>query len=215
MRKITQDLASAFQAHNKKTLGNTHTDGQALYLHGNKIAEYRSDGLYVSSAGWKTKTTKERLNGLSGVSVSQEAGEWYLNGHKWSGDFVRVENFTGNVKDSDTEKDKKTLKKIKAYSTLYENNEIYPLIPSGGDCWFCALREVENRIPLGDLHKDNAHLIDHMSENYVMGSLALNALREAGYHEASIGVHLHGFARKNVQRAVYKYMKKRLTNLAR
>jgi hypothetical protein len=42
----------------------------------------------ISNAGWFSKTTKERLNGLYGVSISQKAGEWYLNGIKWGGHWI-------------------------------------------------------------------------------------------------------------------------------
>ena len=36
-----------------------------VYLHGNWIAEYTQDGqLYINHCGWKTNTTKSRLNAL-------------------------------------------------------------------------------------------------------------------------------------------------------
>ena len=36
-----------------------------VYLHGNWIAEYTQDGqLYINHQGWKTNTTKSRLNAL-------------------------------------------------------------------------------------------------------------------------------------------------------
>ena len=90
MRKITTATAGAFEARRKLTQGNTHTDGQALYLHGNKIAEWRGAELWITLAGWPTVTTRERLNGLRGVSVSQRAGVQQLNGEAWSGDWHRV-----------------------------------------------------------------------------------------------------------------------------
>lgn len=66
------------------TQGNTHTDGNTLFLHGNAIARHTERGLEITMAGWETVTTRERLNGLAGVSVSQSKGEQYLNGHKWA-----------------------------------------------------------------------------------------------------------------------------------
>jgi len=42
-------------------------------LHGNKIAEWRENGLHMSLAGWNTVTTRERLNGIAqtiGLKVS-------------------------------------------------------------------------------------------------------------------------------------------------
>ena len=90
MRKVTRLVCDAFMARQSHTCGNSHTDGTALFLHGNKIAEWREDGLYITMAGWHTVTTRERLNGLMGVSVSQRKGEQYLNGQLWDGEWVRV-----------------------------------------------------------------------------------------------------------------------------
>jgi hypothetical protein len=61
-----------------------------LFLHGNKIAEKRSDGLYVSNAGWQSNTTKERLNALPNVSIQQKKGIWHLNGEMWAGNWIKV-----------------------------------------------------------------------------------------------------------------------------
>jgi hypothetical protein len=89
MRKITQQAAAAFEAGRPLTIGNTSVrlmfDGSIILdLHGNAIAKRGPDGaLYVTSAGWETNTTKDRLNGLRGVSVHQDKGQWYLNGEKW------------------------------------------------------------------------------------------------------------------------------------
>lgn len=68
MRKITRDAVNAFRNNEDFRRGNTEVScnifRNALYLHGNLIAVLDSDGLRVSSAGWETVTTKERLNGL-------------------------------------------------------------------------------------------------------------------------------------------------------
>jgi hypothetical protein len=66
MRKITRQACEAFIARKRFSSGNTSTDGQSLYLHGNRIASRLngSDTILISDAGWRTKTTRERLNGL-------------------------------------------------------------------------------------------------------------------------------------------------------
>lgn len=70
MRKITRDAVNAFRNKEKFNRGNMSvipgaTLGAAMFLHGNCIAARQEDGtLYVTSAGWETVTTKERLNGL-------------------------------------------------------------------------------------------------------------------------------------------------------
>jgi hypothetical protein len=93
MRRITTDIIRAFRNRERKTIGNSYTDGNALYLFGNKIAEFRNQELWISNAGWKSATTKERLNGLSGVNIVQRRGEWYLNGLPWGGEWVQVNTF--------------------------------------------------------------------------------------------------------------------------
>jgi hypothetical protein len=64
-------------------------------LHGNRIAEYRPSlsEVYVTDAGWKTATTKSRLNAildtLVGIRLYQHDFEWFFNieavRHHWSG----------------------------------------------------------------------------------------------------------------------------------
>lgn len=93
MRKITQAVCSAFEAQRPLTTGNSSTDGLALYLHGNKIAQHTSEGLMVSTAGWDTNTTRERLNGLRGVRVYRRKGELILNGKPWDGEMVNIKTW--------------------------------------------------------------------------------------------------------------------------
>jgi hypothetical protein len=91
MRKITKKITEAFVNRNHAKSGNDYTDGHTLYLHGNKIAEWRDNQLWITHAGWPSNTTKERLNGLPGVSIYQKAGQWYLNGKEWLGGWTCVE----------------------------------------------------------------------------------------------------------------------------
>ena len=89
-RKISQAVAGAFIAGISMNNSNTRTDGNALYLFGNKIAEKRKDGMYITNAGWFSATTKERLNALPSVNLYQKDKVWYLNGAKWDGKWIKV-----------------------------------------------------------------------------------------------------------------------------
>ena len=79
MRKVTQEIATAFKNYKKCTISNTMTDGQAVYLHGNKIVWRDPEsfgGVMVSMCGWPTPTTRERINGIllelgADVGISQ------------------------------------------------------------------------------------------------------------------------------------------------
>ena len=65
MRKISKQIAEAFNQGKTKTIGNTFTNGKEVFLHGNLIA-WRSPGntLELTLAGWPTVTTRERLNAI-------------------------------------------------------------------------------------------------------------------------------------------------------
>ena len=96
MRKITRQSIKAFEQGIpfKKANMEVKISGvsKELFLHGNLIAKKCDNNkLWVSCGGYrKSMTTKERLNGLSGVSVVQRAGVWYLNGQAWNGDMVNI-----------------------------------------------------------------------------------------------------------------------------
>ena len=64
MRKVTKEVCTAFINGERKTVGNTTTDGERLWLHGNLIARKVNGTIEVTMAGWATPTTKERLNGI-------------------------------------------------------------------------------------------------------------------------------------------------------
>ena len=99
MRKITEDAIRAFRNGRTFNRGNTEVKvwlgerfpQMALMLHGNTIATLSRDGLFITSAGWETTTTKERLNGLPNVHIVQKNFEWFLNGEWWDGSLIKVE----------------------------------------------------------------------------------------------------------------------------
>lgn len=51
----------AFLNRKNKKERNTESLNQALYLFNNKIAEWRGDELIINTCGFRTKTTKDRL----------------------------------------------------------------------------------------------------------------------------------------------------------
>ena len=90
-RKITEDACKAFHNGYRFKKSNTEVDelvcfGWYMWLHGNAIAKRLHGKLHVRTKGWRTLTTKERLNGIGGVSVYQENFDWYLNGELWEND---------------------------------------------------------------------------------------------------------------------------------
>tara|TARA_B110000495_G_C22650869_1_gene385839 strand:- start:214 stop:546 length:333 start_codon:yes stop_codon:yes gene_type:complete len=72
MRQVTQQIKQAFEQGTSLKVGNTRTDGQTVWLHGNAIVKRDISGLvFATLAGWNTPTTRERVNGITGMGFHQ------------------------------------------------------------------------------------------------------------------------------------------------
>jgi len=104
MRKVTQNTVNAFLNNQSYAEGNTSVSpsngANYLYLHGHIIAikDKSTGSLKITSAGWKTNTTKERLNALPNVKIQQKKGKWYLNGDEWDGNLIEIPREKENSK---------------------------------------------------------------------------------------------------------------------
>ncbi len=97
MREITQQAIAAFNSAIPFSKGNTAVvvlpNVTVLLLYGNEITYQYNDPdrtLSITNCGWDTVTTKERLNALDGVSISQVNFQWYLNGFEWDGSLIDI-----------------------------------------------------------------------------------------------------------------------------
>ena len=101
MRKITTEASLAFLNMEDYKKDNTrvevirqpHMTDVHLYLHWNEIARSNGKELHLDDCGWKTNTTKERINWLlywMGLKIQQVKGEWYIkdSSHTWDFDNV-------------------------------------------------------------------------------------------------------------------------------
>ena len=95
MRKITKLAIEALINGNNYSCDNTQVSNSCMYLHGSKIAELVNGDFIVSTRGWNTKTTLERLNGLPGVRVNIKKGVLFLNGEPWDGQPVAIPIIVG------------------------------------------------------------------------------------------------------------------------
>ena len=99
MRKIEKEVVGAFVDGKTKTMGNTasalnpKTRNLDLLLHGNRIATMSNrDGvkkLWVSNAGWSSRTTQSRLNALFSLldmpdRVYIKGGVQYLDSSRYN-----------------------------------------------------------------------------------------------------------------------------------
>lgn len=97
MKKISKKATAAFLNAEKFKESNTEVkvlpNVTVLLLFGHEIAyKYNNpeQTLSVTNCGWFTNTTKERLNALPNVSISQKKGIWYLNGNEWDGKLIDI-----------------------------------------------------------------------------------------------------------------------------
>lgn len=96
MRKITELAFDAFRKNKEfcksNTMVTTENNETRMYLHGNCIArKFRDSGLVeVTTAGWPTPTTKERLKPFCGVHTVK--GQLHMDGYPWTGEWTAVHN---------------------------------------------------------------------------------------------------------------------------
>lgn len=190
---------------------------KAIRLHNTNIITFQKNGnIILNSGGWRTLTTKDRLNQYTPFTIFSVKGIWYIskNGYEKKGAVVFYDRITfdknlelkGKIKKVNLKKIEKEKKKIKNFVNLIDKMEKIP-IPSGGDCWDCNFKEVETGRPLGDISNSD-HLKNHIKEGYIHGSLIFNALKESGYVKPEYIMQLN--AKDSIKRALYKYLKKRL-----
>ena len=114
MRKIETAMIEAIENQLNWQSANTQvinselaSDGSivsVVKLHGHKIAVIGDTFIQLFDGGWQTATTKSRLNailkgfGVSGESVFQKAGEWFIRLHRdFKVDFEVVKFTSGMV----------------------------------------------------------------------------------------------------------------------
>lgn len=230
----------------RKVANNTYLERRpegdiAVRLHATDVVTFHPDGTAtLNSGGWLTVTTKSRINDYlpGGIVLSSIKGRWYLvySGHgeydaegNWHyvpserravpySDGVTVDLASLDVidgapeprdvaaEDSENEAMRKAVAKYIAKTTpeaivkAFEN--------SAGDCLLCnwSGREVEAD-----------HLRLHVEEQYVMYSLARNAVTERGFMNPDLILHMIYSAAKGGQvdriykDSVRKYLRKHLT----
>lgn len=91
MRIVTRRAIDALMEGRDITIDNTKVRGDTLFLHDNPIIQVREDGVYISTSGWNTVTTRDRLSGLPKVRVYSHKRQLHLNGVPWDGNWIKVD----------------------------------------------------------------------------------------------------------------------------
>jgi hypothetical protein len=95
MRKITEESVNSFYANKKFKKRNMEVYigefSTQLRLFGNTIAIMNNNGmLEITTCGYNTNTTRERLSALKGVIVRTKQDQLYLNGEEWDGELTTI-----------------------------------------------------------------------------------------------------------------------------
>jgi hypothetical protein len=184
LENLEYDTSRPVKMLKSSTLEYYKQDGsRVIRLHNTDILTFFPDGsCQFNSGGWRTVTTKSRMNeyGPSGVRIDQEKGMWYIfdgnishpffDGIIWTPEGIRHDRHMVEE-----------LSRVKHYTKLINEyvDEIKKLkelpLPSPGDCWICMT---------GGSNTD--HLINHLEEKYIHGTLIYNALKDRGYQYPEI-----------------------------
>lgn len=218
MQKTKRDILSGITKEvesskfvDRNTLRIKYKDGtEAIRLHNTDVVTFMPSGeIQLNSGGWRTPTTKERINKFANTGMYQEKGVWYVAGSMFYDNMILKDGkVKGKVIEADLTKIKKIKKRISDFVNLITKDNLP--VPNGGDCWLCCLVD-ENKVPWGDQRPDDhEHLHTHIKEKYLHGSLLVNAMREAGYRDKQIAVHYSMKWDDTFKRSLRKYLQKRL-----
>lgn len=194
------------------TLSIEYNDGtKAIRLHNTDVVKFVNNTIVLSSGGWRTSTTKERINKYSGLPCRlwQKKGLWYIGGSLFYDGITFDVNgkLLTEAKESNLKAVEKMKKRISKFCSLITEKRLP--YPDMGDCWYCSM-QTENKQTLGDATNDHNHLLEHLKEGYLHGSLLVNAMKERGYTEHQIAIHYQMKWVHNFKRAARLYLTKRL-----
>jgi len=193
---------------------------RVIRLHRTDIITFpKRGGVILNSGGLKTVTTKERMNSFQHeCTIVQDKGLWYISTSldpyqdrdSWIPYFDGIKIKDGTVinpRRSAHRKEQSLLRQIKAYCTAVKKLDTLPM-PNAGDCFYCSMQTGDGK-SLGDATQRQDHLLSHLKEKYIMGSLILNAMQHAGYPEPQYIFQMDD--RNSIVRAVNKYFKSKLS----
>lgn len=166
----------------------------AVRLHQTDIILFHANGTAtLNSGGWRTVTTKERLNRFSPAGIGQENGLWYVyprgSRHRFifedginvnvHGKPIGVKADTSRVESAKRKLDQTVSRYIKGYLDHVKKNGLSD--PSSGDCWGCFMKvEGEENSPPGEKQFMGVdHLFSHFKEKYYVPSLLWRAVLQA------------------------------------
>jgi hypothetical protein len=158
------------------------------------VTRFPDDSVKLNSGGWRTPTTKQRINEYIpiGYSLYQEKGLWYVSTPTGETllfqDGMKIDPHTDVVTGHGGEKGKSKKEKLakdminkirkyaKEMTRLFIEGKLEQ--PSSGDCLYCSTKNRKTGEVLGRSMRDPSHILSHMEEKYYVPSLLFNAIDE-------------------------------------
>ena len=207
---LLQGVSISEVVHTSKVDNNTmrivYKDGRvAIRLHDtNVVITYPDGSIVLNSGGWRTSTTKDRINKFSPYRVHQSKGIWYVLGSAfYDGIILQGQSILSGSQEPNLKEVAKLKQSISKFVALITEDNLP--VPSSGDCWYCSMRDKDGK-GIGGVD----HLQSHIDEGYVHGSLLVNAMRAKGYSDIQIRVHYSSKYPDSFKRAVRTYLQKAL-----
>jgi hypothetical protein len=173
----------------------------AVRLHATNVITFLPSGeMVLNSGGWQTVTTKERINRYSSARITQRGGQWFMRDGSLFYDGIVIDSAGAVTSERRKPNDKavKNMKrKIKQYCDLLSADNLPQ--PGPGDCFLCRFQD-----------KDPGHLLTHIDEGYIFGSILVEAMRAAGYRDEQIYLHYRLNLIDAFKRQLRKYLTKAL-----
>jgi len=213
MTTKTIALASVEAVKSRKVANNTYEwfdnkGNRHIRLHMTDIVTFKPNGdIVLNSGGWRTVTTKARMNHFARVRIYSDRGTWYVQQADSSVPFVDGMVLPNGKLPKLTKTAQATVKreaKLKAAITKFvaglDKLDTMP-IPDGGDCWLCIMP-----------HSGTEHLRQHIRENYLHGTLLFIAYRATGRSEFAFAWAARrwgdSWSLNETKRALRNYMKR-------
>jgi hypothetical protein len=160
----------------------------AVQYHETDVVTVRANGSFqLNSGGWKTMTTKDRMNCYlpRGVTVFSERGIWYVTTPKRTavyrdGMVIKKNGAAAGAGSELTKKSENALKqKVRAFAKAFiqalKDGKVGA--PGPSDCWGC-LGLVTTMD--GEVSKNPDHLRQHVKDHYFVPSLLVTVLEVKG-----------------------------------
>jgi len=164
-------------------------DSFGVKYHNTVVVTIHPDHTYtLNSDGYRTPTTKRKIEEYSPASIYQKNWIWYIydsgkrfeffDGIRFNLDGIilnppDVDKVT-EIQEKNKKLDKLITKYVKGFKELVDSGNLE--YPSGGDCWYCSMQTQEG-VSMGDAFEDNNHIVSHFEEEYYVPSLLYNAIK--------------------------------------